>query len=403
MDNPQKIAQHGEYDGWERETDNVKYELIIIGGGVWGCSAALTAVRAGLQSVLLIEANPGIAQESSAKAGGIVTDLVWHQDDVRWVRRSRQFYEEALALSGDSSILQRYGMLTLADPDRAALLRMRAQNLVEAGIQAEIWDYRHIQDTYPELDRLAPDVTGLWTPEDFHVNPTAYSQAVFQEARRQGLQARLGSRVKVLEPRSNEVIVHCAEERLTAERVLVTAGTWSRKLLNTAGIDIPLRPYRVQLSSLNFADGYHLPMVWDLASDVYLVPDGPHNLLAGDGTRLSEFNPDNYQTTGDDEFLANIADQTVQLMSLAETAGLRSSWAGLCGGTPDRRPLLGQVAEKVFVATGDQGFGVMRGPALGELACQVALGQAQAPQLNPLRQPYSEFPIRPGFTLEDEI
>ncbi len=381
----------------------MKYELIIIGGGVWGCSAALTAVRAGLKSVLLIEANPGIAQESSAKAGGIVTDLVWHQDDVRWVRRSRQFYEEALALSGDASILQRYGMLTLAEPDRAPLLKMRAENLASQGIQAEIWDYRRIQDTYPELDRLASDVTGLWTPEDFHVNPTAYSQAVFQEARRQGLGARLGDRVERLEPQDDHVIVHVSSERLMAERVLVTAGTWSRKLLNTAGINIPLRPYRVQLSSLDFAGGYHLPMVWELSSDVYLVPDGPHNLLAGDGTRLAEFDPDNYQTTGDEEFLANIADQTVQLMSLAETAGLRSSWAGLCGGTPDRRPLLGRVQDRLFVAAGDQGFGVMRGPALGELACQVALGQAQAPALNPLREPYSDFPIRPGFTLEDEL
>ena len=213
---------------------HVKYELIIIGGGVWGCSAALTAVRSGLKSVLLIEANAGVAQESSAKAGGIVTDLVWHQDDVRWVQRSRQFYEEALALSGDASILQRYGMLTLAEPDRAPLLAMRAQNLVDAGIRADIWDYRHIQDVYPELDRLKLDVTGLWMPDDFHVNPTAYSQAMFQAARRQGLDARLGTRVHRLEPQDDQVILHAGTERFTAERVLVTAGTWSRKLLNTA-------------------------------------------------------------------------------------------------------------------------------------------------------------------------
>ncbi len=381
----------------------MEYELIVIGAGVWGTTAAHTASQLGIGPVLLVEKNPGVAQESSSKAGGIVTDLVWHPDDIEWVQRSRILYERALQSSGDASILQPYGMLTLAHPNRETLLGERARHLREKGIPAETWDLATIQQHYPELDRLASDTIGLWTPRDFHVNPTAYSEAAFREARSLGLEARLGTRVDRVEPTANGVRVIAGDEVWTARRVLVAAGTWSRNLLDTAGIRIPLRPYRVQLSSLDLPNGYHLPMLWDLDTDVYLVPDGPHNLLAGDGTRLFEHDPDNYQTTGDDEFIANIADQVTRFMSTADTAGLRASWAGLCGGTPDRRPLIGSVAPGLYVAAGDQGFGVMRGPALGELAARVALDQAEAPALNPLREPFSEFPIRPGFTLEDDL
>lgn len=381
----------------------MKYELIVIGAGVWGTTAANTAIQSGIGPVLLIEKNSGVAQESSSKAGGIVTDLVWHQEDIEWVQRSRTLYERALALSGDASILQPYGMITFAHSNRESLLGHRARHLQEMGIPAEIWDLATIQQHYPELDRLASDTIGLWTPRDFHVNPTAYSEAVFREARSLGLEVRLGTRVERVEPFVAGVRVVAGDEVWTASRVLVAAGTWSRKILETAGIRIPLRPYRVQLSSLDLPRGYHLPMVWDLDTDVYLVPDGPHNLLAGDGTRLFEHDPDQYQSTGDAEFIANIAEQVTRFMSTADTAGLRSSWAGLAGGTPDRRPLIGSVAPGLYVAAGDQGFGVMRGPALGELGAQVALSLAETPALNPLREPLSEFPIRPGFTLEDDL
>ena len=379
------------------------YELIIIGAGVWGCSAALKAKEMGVSSVLLIEARNGVAQESSAKAGGIVTDLVWHEEDIAWVQQSRHQYEKASVMSGDASILQRYGMLTLAHPDRTGLLQQRALGLKERGIAASLWDHRHIATAYPELDRVSHQVTALWTPGDFHVNPTAYCEAVFRQSRDLGLQAALGTRVSRIARDGTHLRLWMGQDVLNARRILITAGTWTRKLTRTAGIDIPLRPYRAQLASLDFPHGYHLPMVWELSTDVYLVPDGPHNLLAGDGTRLSEHDPDNYQTSGDDPFISSIAGHVLDLTSRAEQAGLRTAWAGLCGGTPDRRPLVGPVADGLFVAAGDQGFGIMRGPAIASLAAQIAMGEADAPHLDPLRTSAHDFDIRPGFTLETEI
>ncbi|PSR23899.1 MAG: hypothetical protein C7B45_01035 [Sulfobacillus acidophilus] len=379
----------------------MKYELIIIGAGVWGSSAALRAVTSGLHSVLLIEANAGVAMESSAKAGGVVTNLLWGSENVAWVKRSRQLFQTAYDASRDRSILQPYGMITLFDESVENFVRQRTRELNDDDTPAEIWSSDRIVSEFPDLDRLPSSVQGLWTPNDQHVNPTAYAQAVVNLARDAGLSVRLGQRVMRIDVQSSAVSVHLAKETIQAERVLVAAGTWTGKIVETAGFHVPLRPYRVQLASLHMPEGYRLPMVWELATDVYLVPDGPHNLLAGDGTRLYEHDPDHYQTSGDDDFISDIAAQTMRLTSRAQNAGLRQAWAGLCGGTPDRQPLIGPLTSRLFVACGDQGIGVMRGPALGELAADVALGQAQAPHLNPMRyQGHRDFPIRAGFTLE---
>lgn len=377
------------------------YDLIIVGGGVWGCSAALRAVERGLKSVLLIEANNGVAMESSAKAGGVVTDLLWNPEDIEWVGKSRLLFERAYKKTHDRSILQPYGMLTLFGDSHRDLVQERVSGLKERGTAVETWDTERIVREFPDLDRLSPGMMGLWTPDDKHVNPTAYSEAVLGMARGLGLSLRLGSRVTGLKVDGQRAMVQVGTDTMEADRLLVTAGTWSGKLLETAGYHIPLRPYRVQLASLNMPSGYKLPMVWELATDVYLVPDGPHNLLAGDGTRLFEHDPDDYQTSGDDEFIDSIAEHAIELTSRADEAGLRGAWAGLCGGTPDRRPLLGAVDHHLFVACGDQGIGVMRGPALGELAVDVALGEADAPHLSPLRSKAHDFPIQAGFTLEE--
>ncbi len=376
------------------------YDLVIVGGGVWGSAAAGAAVRGGARSVLLLEANIGLAQESSAKSGGILTDLLWHPEDQAFVMRSRDLYQQAREASGDVSVARRVGMLTLAEGEHVASLHGRTKDLVARQIPFDILDRDEIVRRYPSLDRLRGDTVALWTPEDWHLNPTAYAQQATAEVRASGLAVRTASRVGAIRLEGGKVFVQAGGETYEGHRALIAAGTWTRKLVRTAGLDLALLPYRVQLSSLELQQPHGLPIVWHLSTDVYMVPDGEKDVLAGDGTRLAEFDPDDYQTSGDDQFEEEIAERLLLVSSLGEQAGLRSSWAGLVGATPDRRPLLGRLADRLYVACGDNGIGVMRGPAIGELAAKVALDLAEAPHLRPDRFPAEPFEIRPGFTLD---
>lgn len=377
------------------------YDLVVVGGGVWGVSAAAAAVDEGAH-VLLLENRLGVGSEASAKAGGIVTDLLWHPEDQAWVAESRRLYEEASARSHDATMLQRLGMVTLADPDRHHLLEVRAQVLQERGIAAALRTHDELSREFPDLAVTAKDVLALWLPNDWHVNPTQYCQVTVDEARTHGLEVRTNFRVKQLHVEESRVVVEGPGDPIMAARVLVSAGAWSRRLVQTAGFDLPLRPYRVQLASLAIDAGHQFPMVWDLATDIYIVPDGPRAMLAGDGTRLFEHDPDTYDQNGDPDFHDGIAEHVPTLVAAGEHAHIVNSWAGAVGATPDRRPLIGFLHDRLAVAAGDNGFGVMRGPAIGRLAGQIALGAApERPHLDPKRVPPTDFEIRPGFTLED--
>ena len=373
------------------------YDLVIVGGGVWGVAAALAAVRADQGAVLLVEARPAVASESSAKSGAIVSDMVATPDDQRWVRRSRALFREAQSASGDQTMIRQYGMLSLCLPSCRGQMEEHEASLRDRGIPVEVWSADEIRRHFPELDRVENPVFGVWTPHDWHVNPTAYAFAVLEMAKQAGLAAKLSYHVASLRIEDGEVQLQGPSDTIHAARVLLAAGTWTRKLLQTSGMDLPLRPYRTQLASLEVPGGYHLPIVRNLATDMYLVPDGPRNMLVGDGTQLWEHDPDDYRTTGDPEFEQAVADGVMGLSSHGAEARLRRSWAGLCGATPDRRPLIGPVCDRVWVACGDNGFGIKRGPAIGEFAAEMALGMVPpSPHLLPDRHPNEDFVLRPG-------
>ena len=377
------------------------YDLVVIGGGVWGVSAARAAVEENA-SVILLENRDGVGSEASAKAGGIVTDLLWHPEDQAWVEESRKLYEAASERSRDVTMLQRLGMVTLADPSRHHLLEARAKLLEARGIPARLFSQADLARQFPDLSVTPADILALWLPNDWHVNPTQYCQVAADAAREQGLEVRTGHRVSALRIEDARVVEEGPGEDIVARRALVAAGAWTRRLVATAGYDLPLRPYRVQLASLAIEPGHHFPMVWDLATDIYIVPDGPRAMLAGDGTRLWEHDPDTYDQNGDPDFHDGLAEHVPTLVAAGESAHIVNSWAGAVGATPDRRPLVGFLDERLAVACGDNGFGVMRGPAIGRLSGLTALGVAGVrPHLDPKRLPPDDFEIRPGFTLED--
>jgi glycine/D-amino acid oxidase-like deaminating enzyme len=375
------------------------HDLVVIGAGVWGAAAGLSAVEAGAKDVLLLEARPGPGGGMSAKSGGIVSQLLAHPDDRAWVVRSRELFEDALVRGGDSTMIERTGSLALCTYDEAQILDRIADELRPHGVEVEVWDRSAIQAHYPLLGGVEAGVYGMWSPTDWHVNPTAYADATVAYARSRGLQVRFGCPVTGLRLEDDRVVLTCAgsAEPIEAARVLIAAGVWTRQLTRLAGIDIAMIPYRVQLASLAFPHRYALPILSETGSDVYITPDGPANLLAGDGTQLWEHDPEAYNEAGDRAFEEEIATAVTRLIPSAHTAELRRSWAGLCGGTPGRRPLIGGVAERLFVACGGNGFGIKRGPAIGELAARMALGLA-APNADadPLRTAPADFVLKPG-------
>ncbi|QIA27440.1 FAD-binding oxidoreductase [Thermaerobacter sp. PB12/4term] len=203
---------------------------------------------------------------------------------------------------------------------------------------------------------------------------------------------------------------------VAADAVVVATGVWTRRLLQTAGLDAPIKPYRTQLSFWALPAGLDpstVPPLHDVTGEYYWLPREGF-LAVGDGTQLVEQDPAAFRREPDPEFIAACRARLEHRLPAARGAELVRGWAHLCDATPDRRPLLGPYGgvESLHLAVGFNGFGVMRAPAVGELVARFVLGEEPALGGRPLEgtealrasrfSGYTDFEMGQGFNTAGE-
>ncbi|MBX6349926.1 MAG: FAD-binding oxidoreductase [Clostridia bacterium] len=387
------------------------FDVAVVGAGVVGMSAAAELLRRGAGRVAVFErAAPGSG--STARAAGIVSRLTWDATDAELVARSQDAYREAAWTHPGRLRYEETGLLWLA----AALgdvepMRRRLARLAPSGIKVETLSTAEAAARWPDLE--VHDAAALWfAPGDGRVYAPDYVALLAEDIRARGGEVRRDDPVARLEVAGGEggrvTAVVSAEGRFPCGAVLVAAGAWTRKLLRAshAALDLPLKPYRTQLAVLDLDRPAEVPMLHDVTRGFYWIPEGGR-LLFGDGTEERETDPDAFDERNDEPFLLSLAGSLAGRLRAGLEARYRSGWAGISDGTPDRRPLLGPhpAMRGLFVACGTNGFGVMRGPALGEAAAALVLGEEPAVDVRafrPARFPgWFDFPVRQGFNTAD--
>jgi sarcosine oxidase subunit beta len=155
--------------------------------------------------------------------------------------------------------------------------------------------------------------------------------------------------------------VETARGAIATERVVLTAGVWSRELAAGAGLDLPVEPERRFMFFTEDAPAFPrtLPLTIDFGTGFYFHRERDALVFGGRQQSLED--------------LAPLAAR--RLPSLAEL-GVRSSWWGLYEMSPDRNALVGEAAEPagLVYATGFSGHGFQQGPVIGEHLARLALG-----------------------------
>ena len=162
------------------------------------------------------------------------------------------------------------------------------------------------------------------------------------------------------------------------------AGAWSRELAQTAGVDLPVTPYRRQVVVTAPMPDLPpvVPMTIDFATSFYFHREGL-GLLAG---MSDPGEPPGFSTHVDDAFLELIAAAAEVRAPAVLEAGIAHRWAGLYEVTPDHNALLGEVpsVSRFLYACGFSGHGFLQGPAVGEVMRDLVLGDEPFLDLAPL-------------------
>ena len=256
--------------------------VVVIGGGVMGCSTLYHLARQGCSDAILLERNQltsGTTWHSAAQ----VRALRSTRNLTELIRYSVDLYSRLEKETGQSTGWINRGSLSIATtPDR--LLHIRRQQAladlfgvtaseVSAGEAAERWPLMHSGDV----------IGAVWSPDDGRVSPTDLCAALVKGARAAG--ARLFENVGVDAIFTNEgrvTGVGVDGHTIRCDAVAVCAGLWSREVAAMSGLSIPVWPCEHYYLLTQPFPGFdqHLPTLSDHDSSLYLRDDSG-GLLVG--------------------------------------------------------------------------------------------------------------------------
>jgi glycine/D-amino acid oxidase-like deaminating enzyme len=337
-------------------------DVVVIGGGVTGCSCALTLAERGVR-VRLYEARE-IAGGASGRNGGFaLRGATTPYDEARRelgderARLVMELTERSLdrmeELAGDA--FRRVGSLRLAfDEDERDALRREHDALLDHGFAVE-W----VDELEPALDLLY--LAAILHPRDGALQPARWVRRLAAHAANAGAEIREGERVTI--------------DELDADAIVVAGDGFIPQLLP----ELPVRSTRGQVLATE-----------PLRERLY---DRPHYARGGydywqqlpDGRLVIGGNRDVSLETEDTDVEETTALVQGRLEALVEQlVGYRPEvtdrWAGIWGTTPDLMPLVGEVRDGVWVAGGYSGHGNALGLACGDLVARAILGE-QPPEL----------------------
>ncbi|AGB15843.1 glycine/D-amino acid oxidase, deaminating [Halovivax ruber XH-70] len=371
------------------------WTIAVVGAGAIGATCAYDLARRGADVTLYDRGS--IASGSSGRAAGICYAAFADGLDAEIGRESIERFRH---LSGDETfpfVECPYVWLAREGDDRRAAViredveRMQAQDVVAVAMDGDALGERF--ETLRTDDVAVAGVAGAAG----YTDPGRYTACLAAAA--DGAGATLRPETPVSVSTDPAVVTESASGTTTEyDAVVVTAGAHSKAVLADAGIDIAMKPYRVKALVADAA--YPEPMCFDATEDFYVRPH-PEGLLAGNGTELVEADPDDWERSAPADFASSLADRVTHRFPSLEPA-VERAWSGLCTATPDHDPLVGAVADGLYVATGFQGHGFMRAPEIGDRLAAQVLGEETLDAFDPTRFDGTEsFEISAGMTIPE--
>ncbi|MBX3182908.1 MAG: glycine oxidase ThiO [Polyangiaceae bacterium] len=342
-------------------------EVLIIGGGLLGCSAAFALAEAGAQVTVLERAVPG-AEASSAAAGILGAHVEQHESDAmeKLAQLSLARYpalSETLAeRTGIDVELRLHGSLRAAYADsQLRTLRRSARADRQRGREAIFLAARELRAAEPELSLSVKGAVEY--PRDGRVAPRRLLRALRLAAQRAGVRFRTGANVQRVEVSGERAQgVRLADgEQLSAGWVVIAAGAWTPLI---AGLSIPsasIVPARGQILQLACAEPPLRRVVF--GPDCYLVPRDDGRVLVGSTLEFTGY--EKRVTAGAVQELLRAAIELVPALSHAELLG---HWSNFRPYTPDHAPLIGESEiQRLVFASGHYRNGILLAPITAEL------------------------------------
>jgi len=367
---------------------NRRTRVLVIGGGIAGCSVAYHLTRLGWRDVTLVEQDE-LTSGSTWHAAGLCTQLTPSLNLMKLLMDSLDLYQRLEAETGQPVSLHRSGSIRLATTrDWVDEFRHRQAMAEVLGLDVRVIGVPEIKELFPLL-RPEGILAAAYLPSDGHVDPSSVTFALAAGARQGGATILRHTRVTGIERApGKDWLIRTTQGDIEAEIVVNAAGQWARQVGELAGVRLPIVSLQHQYVVTD-----RLPELTGTAAELPVLRDPEHSYYVrqeGEGLLVGPFErrPNTWALDGipadfGRRLLPPDMGQIEDVLAAATTRipvlrdiGIRSVINGPDGYTPDGRCLMGEVPglRNFHVLAGFSIFGIVFAGGAGRYAAEWITG-----------------------------
>lgn len=363
-------------------------QIIVIGGGIIGCSTAYHLARDHKADVLLLEQGR-ITSGSTWHAAGLVGQLRSSASITKVLKYSVELYKGLAAETGLDTGWKMTGCLRLATtPDRWTEYKRLATTARSFGMEMDLVGPDEVRRMWPLMD--TSDLIGAsWLPTDGQASPSDITQSLAKGARMHGARIAEGVTVTGFRMDGRRIShVQTSQGEIACDKVVNCGGMWARQVGAMAGVVVPLHPVKHQYIITERIEGLSpdAPTLRDPDRRTYFKEEVGGLVMGGyepnpQGWVTGDIPPNWEFRLFDDDFdhFGQHLEQAIARVPALETTGVKQMINGAESFTPDGNFILGPAPEcdNMYVGAGFNAFGIASGGGAGwVLAEWVMRGEA---------------------------
>lgn len=359
-------------------------DVVIIGGGVIGCSIAYHLRRRGAEVTVVDQG--AIGSGASCAATGLLapirpflkSDAPYMILQLAGLRLFSSFAAELEDASGIAIEYERTGTLRAVDLSQKDRLIAWVKDWQRVGFNMEFLIDDELRRREPLLS--SDIVAGIYNADEPQLNAVQLVAAYARAAANMGATFCTQTEVLGVSSQGNKITgLSTSQGDIPCGHLIIAAGAWSAFCGDWLGVKIPVRPLRGQ--SLALLPSFPLHHIL-FADHIYLAPKKDGTIIVGATQEEAGF-----QAVTTSEGIQSLMTAVEKVTPLLATSTIQRTWAGLRPRSSDTRPVLGGVPgwSNAFVASGGGGFGMLLSAITGQTMAElVTTGQT-----SPLIQPFS--------------
>lgn len=361
-------------------------DVVVIGAGIQGLSAAYHLAKKGMKSILVLE-KEFIGAGSSGRSGSM---LMLQRENEPKIKLSQYSFERYMSLESELGVNPGYkkiGFLSVVSEKKVLVSLKMAKLRQELGVRTEILGPEDIRELVPVVN-TSDIIVGVFGPEDGMIDPNAIMNGYKEGAKRYGVKIYQGQEYEVvgIEVEKNQVIgVRTRSGVVSTRNVVNASGADAIEIASWIGLTLPImnRRRNIYVTEPFPEIPDDTPLVEDAEMEWYYRKEG-QGVLIGMGKEEAS----NTSMTPNFDFLPNVIKFSIHRVPVLASARFdnRKGWSGIRSLTPDLCPIIGpvDVVQGFFNSCGWGGEGIMHAPAGGQLVAEcIADGHTTTQDITP--------------------